>query len=80
MLTICSVQKLVDRLAETAPDKLVCLSVLIPPNTPYAETFLEEIRSLGYYAMIRTTALGDEVVVTDMVDHGDAGPPRCAAP
>jgi len=79
MLTIRLVQKLLSDLADKhrCPDKPAYLAIPISPGTANAEVYLRDLRELGYHAMLRTTAFGDEIVVTDLVQHGDAGPARC---
>jgi hypothetical protein len=41
-----------------------------------AEALAAAVKAAGYFVMVETTAFGDELVVTDRVQHADAGPPR----
>lgn len=80
MLTIRSMQKLARLLLEVCPDKPAYLAMPVPKDSVDQNALLKAIRDLGYYAMFRSTAFGDELVITDVVDNGDSGPPRCQAP
>jgi hypothetical protein len=41
-----------------------------------AQEILNALEEAGYAAYVRTTELGNEVVITDKVYHGDAGSAR----
>lgn len=79
MLNTVTAMKLLELLARRRPSQPAYVALpLVGEKPPDAEQFLKEVRSLGYAAMIRTTAFGDEIVITDKVDDGDAGPTRCS--
>jgi hypothetical protein len=62
MLTINELRDFLDRWDVKRPmDKAYVALVIGPIEDP--EKIIEQIKSMGYFAMIRTTAMGDEIVI-----------------
>jgi hypothetical protein len=68
-MTLPDAISFLEDLTGTHPDKRPCVSF---PVSEGIETFLKEVKAMGYAAYVRTTEFGDEVVVTDRVRYGDA--------
>lgn len=64
MLIVNQCRDLLDELDVDLPMQAayVCLVVESPD---VSETLLNKVKSLGYMAFVRTTAMGEEVIITD---------------
>ena len=66
MLTVNELRDFLDRWDVKRPmDKAYVALVIGPEEDP--EKIIEQIKSMGYFAMIRTTEIGDEIVITDYI-------------
>jgi hypothetical protein len=62
MLTVNELRSFLDQWDAKRPmDKAYVALAVGPKDDP--EKIIEQIKSMGYFAMIRTTAMGDEIVV-----------------
>lgn len=77
MIRLEDLKGLVEQLGTKYPTQFAYLALSIPegPGPEDVEAFCKEIREMGYAVMVRTTEFGDEMVITDKVEHGNSGPP-----
>jgi hypothetical protein len=79
MITVNDMRGLLDTLDKKYPLQVGYVALLVPPGPGdhEIEEFIQEIRGMGYAAFARTTTFGDEIVITDKVENGDAGSSWC---
>lgn len=77
MLTVESTKELIELLMPRHSTNSAYLVLHVPEaGGVFVEQQLKELRKLGYMPFVRTTAMGQEIVIADKVDHGDVGPSR----
>lgn len=65
--------ELLSSINETAQ---INISIVINDLDLYADAEIENLKEMGYASFLRHTAVGNEVVVTDKVNHEKTGSAR----
>jgi hypothetical protein len=66
MLIVNELRGFLDRWDVKRPTDKAFVALVVEPEED-KEAILEEIKAMGYFAMIRTTAIGEEIVITDHI-------------
>jgi hypothetical protein len=66
MLIINELRDFLDRWDAKRPMDKAFVALVVEPEED-KEAILEEIKAMGYFAMIRATAIGEEIVITDHI-------------
>lgn len=66
MLIANELRDFLDRWDVKRPMDKAFVALVVEPEED-KEAILEEIKAMGYFAMIRTTAIGEEIVITDHI-------------